>query len=237
LERKQNSQNDLYFLKWKDIIPVSLHHSPTYSVLWLFGSKRLSQLYHTVTSQAILCIWQRLFFWVYSSMTMSVLKRNLFGIHKLVFGKTRTWLLKTRTPNRKKQIRNNDSMYILYWIHLILYRDEDIKIPWFIMLINIVNPLQKTLPFSYTESLFRIWVFLFRVRLFKSQVRVFSKTSPDFFRVRILVFLESESGFRSMPFYLVDFQLKRIFFPSRSPQKTLLSENVRKCDDISWFRF
>jgi hypothetical protein len=148
-----------------------------------------------------------------------MLKRNLFGIHILVFGKTRTWLLKTRTPKRKKQIRNKDSMYILYWIHLILYRDEDIKIPWFIMLITIVNPLQKTFPFSYTESLFRIRVFLFRFRLFKSQVRVFSKTSPDFFRVLVLVFLESESGFRSMPFYLVDFQLKRMFFPNRSPHK------------------
>jgi hypothetical protein len=32
---------------------------------------------------------------------------------------------------------------------------------------------------------------------FKSQVRVFSKTSPDFFRVRVRVFLES--GFSSRP--------------------------------------
>jgi hypothetical protein len=69
----------------------------------------------------------------------------------------------------------------------------------FIMLITVVKPLQKTFPFSYAESLFRICFFLFRVRVFKSQarvtVRVFSKTSPGFSRERIFF----ESGFSSSP--------------------------------------
>jgi hypothetical protein len=60
----------------------------------------------------------------------------------------------------------------------------------------IIKPFQKkTFAFSYTESLFWIRFFLFRVRVFKSQVRVFLNTSPDFFRVRVRVFLES--GFSS----------------------------------------
>jgi hypothetical protein len=70
-----------------------------------------------------------------------------------------------------------------------------IVIKWssFIMLtiITYSKPLRKTFAFSYTESLFWIRFFLFRVRVFKSQVRVFLNTSPDFFRVRVRVFLES----------------------------------------------
>jgi hypothetical protein len=64
-------------------------------------------------------------------------------------------------------------------------------------MLTIIKPFQKTFAFSYTESLFWIRFFLFRVRVFKSQVRVFFNTSPDFFRVRVRVFLES--GFSSSP--------------------------------------
>jgi hypothetical protein len=61
--------------------------------------------------------------------------------------------------------------------------------------VTIIKPLQKTFAFSYTESLFRIRCFLFPVRVFKNQVQVFSKTSPDFFRIRDFL----ESGFSSSP--------------------------------------
>ena len=110
------------------------------------------------------------------------------------------------------------------------YRDENIKIPSFIMLITIVK---KIFPFSYTESLFRI---LF----FSISSPAFQKSSPGFSKRN---FFESKSASKSN---LVQVRIRvskyallfgRFSTETGSPQKTLLSENVRNCDDINWFRF
>jgi hypothetical protein len=66
------------------------------------------------------------------------------------------------------------------------------------MMLTIIKPFQKREKSTEsTESLFWIRFCLFGVRVFKSQVRVLLNTSPDFFRVRVRVFLES--GFSSSP--------------------------------------
>ena len=55
----------------------------------------------------------------------------------------------------------------------------------------IIKPLQKTFPFSFTESLFRI--------RFSISNPGFQKSSPGFLKDESGFFFESEYGFRSMP--------------------------------------
>ena len=92
-------------------------------------------------------------------------------------------------------------------------------------MLTIIKPFQKTFAFSYTESLFWIRFCLFRVRVFKSQVRVLLNTSPDFFRVRVRVFLES--GFSSSPgFEVCRIKLRLLVYISKQGQKHLLKGAV-----------
>jgi hypothetical protein len=72
--------------------------------------------------------------------------------------------------------------------------DEDIKIPSFIKLITIVNPLRKIFRLTHTESLFRKRVFFYiKFGFSKGKPWVFSRTNPCFCGVR--------SDFQSMPIF------------------------------------